>query len=458
MSIHSIRLLFIVLVTHSTSGYPNSSIPLEWSNICQSAINLSNVVISCHVGVDDTWDLDHFRNWSAILDNDTLVSLDVMCETRASICLPWPYRARHLDTLKIRNCINTCYFSYFNRPEVLDIPDSLRVFEGYGMTEQFNAMDMLSVDLKSLPPALECGPMSLEVFIYRNTKADIIYPKGFVPKGEDEVTDNIVQTARDINKLKHVCNYRNMKVYDASQRQDSSSVGIYATFINSRFPNLTTLNYSSTEIQAFPSILLSWKGRIEKLQILDLSHNNISRFDLRVQSFEAPIRVINLTYNSIQTIKEAEIGSFQSSVAQVVDVRQNPLRCDCAMADFSNFLRRHPTPKDAGLSLDYEYLWDLTCVDPVSKRGKQISQFSKKALCNLDVVNVASYQAFVAVLAVVVVILVALLILSILYRDNVKLLISRSCRILCGRSPINEQNINDGRHKDESSKSTQEKL
>ncbi|XP_046563123.1 uncharacterized protein LOC124271993 [Haliotis rubra] len=324
MSTQSFQLLIVALVTQTTNAYSNSSSPLGWSNMCQSASNDSNVVISCHVGVDDTWDLNHFRNWSAILDNGTRVSLEVICEPGASVCLPWPYRARHLDTLKVKDCINRCYFSDFNRPEVLEIPDSLRVFEGYGVTEQFNVMDMLSVDLKSLSPTLECGPLFLEVFIYRNTKTDLIFPEGFMPKGNDEITDDFVQTARDVNKLNHVCNYENMKVYDVSQRQDSSSASIYATFINSRYPKLTMLNFSSTEIQTFPSILLTWKGlKLEKLQVLDLSHNNMSRFDLRggPQSYDAPIKVINLTYNSIETIAEAEIASFLSPVAQVVDVR-----------------------------------------------------------------------------------------------------------------------------------------
>ncbi|XP_067651285.1 uncharacterized protein [Haliotis asinina] len=459
MSSQFFHLLIIALVIQITSAHSNSSVPLGWSDMCQSVIKDSNVVISCHVNVDDNWDFNHFRNWSAILDNDTRVSVDVICETGASVCLPWPYRARHLDTLKVKDCINRCYFADFNRPEVLEIPDSLRMFEGYGVTEQVNIMDMLSVDLKSLPPDLECGPLLLEVFIYRNTSTDFIYPDGFLPKGNDEITDDFVQTTRDVNKLKHTCNFENMTVFDISQRQDSSSASIYATCVNSRYPKLTMLNFSSTEIQTFPSILLTWKGlKLENLQILDLSHNNISRFDLKggIQTSDAPIKVINLTYNSIQTISEAEMASFLSPVAHVVDVRHNPLTCDCAMAYFSDFLRRHPTPKDAGLSPDYEYLWDLTCVVPVSKRGKLISQISKKALCYNDVVNAAAHQVYVAILAVAVVVLVVLL-LSVLYRDNVKFLLFRNCQNLCGQSDGSKEKINDGRRKDKSLKSTQEK-
>ncbi|XP_071084949.1 toll-like receptor 6 [Haliotis cracherodii] len=438
------KLSYVMSIGDSTTHVRHVSIlgtsrhlPTEWETTCRqdSHLNSSFVSISCTVTVDDVWDLNHFRNWSAILDNDTLVSLDVMCETGASVCLPWPYRARHLDTLKIRNCTNTCYFSDFNQPEVLDIPDSLRVFEGYGVTEQVNVMDMLSVDLKSLPPALECGPMSLEVFIYRNTTADFIYPEGFFPKEGDSVTDEFVQTTRDINSLEHVCRYRNMKVYDLSQRTDATGALIYSTFINSLFPQLRTLNFSDTELQVYPSILETWRLRFEKLQTLDLSHNNISRFDLRDMSLISQgTGLIDLRYNSIRTIGIQEINSFSKTKGAVIDIRNNPFRCDCAMANFSDYLQKN-IKKDQGenININYSYLWDLKCVSPQRFRGKAIRSLSKEVLCSTDT---TAYVAQIAVLCVIVIILIITIIVTTRYRKEITILAFTRFNILLPCQPI----------------------
>ncbi|XP_067651917.1 toll-like receptor 6 [Haliotis asinina] len=399
------------------------NLPTEWETMCRSDthLNLSLVSISCTVTEGDVWDFIHFRNWSAILDNGTRVSVDIICEPGASVCLPWPYRARHLDSLTVKDCINRCYFADFNRPEVLEIPDSLRVFEGYGVTEQVNIMDMLSVDLNSLPPDLECGPVFLEVFIYRNTSTDYIYPGGFVPMEDDNITDAFVQTTRDINSLKHICNYRNMKVYDLSQRTDATSTIIYSTIINSLFPELKTLNFSNTELQVYPSILETWRLRFDKLQYLDLSHNNISRFDLRDMSLlSQDIGLINLRYNNIRTIGIQEMHSFSRTKGAVIDIRNNPFRCDCAMANFSDYLQKD-MKKMLGVDMDmnYTYLWDLKCVTPERFQGRTIRDLSKEMLCSTDT---RAYIAQISVLSVVVIILLVTIIVMTRYRKEITIL------------------------------------
>ncbi|XP_046563133.1 protein toll-like [Haliotis rubra] len=415
------------------------NLPTGWETMCRSDthLNPSLVSITCTVTLDDVWDLNHFRNWSAMLDNDTRASLDVICAPGASVCLPWPYRARHLDTLKVKDCINRCYFSDFNRPEVLEIPDSLRVFEGYGVTEQFNVMDMLSVDLKSLSPAMECGPLLLEVYIYRNTKTDLIFPEGFMPKGNDEITDDFVQSTRDINSFKHICNYSNMKVYDLSQRTDTTAAIIYSTIINSLFPELKTLNFSNTELQVYPSMLETWRLRFEKLQSLDLSHNNISRFDLRDMSLlSQDIGLINLRYNNIRTIGVQEIHSFSKTKGAVIDIRNNPFRCDCAMANFSNYLQKDMN-KLLGVDKDmnYTYLRDLKCVTPEKFQGRTIRDLSKEMLCSTDT---RAYIAQISVLSVVVIILLITIIVMTRYRKEITILAFTRFNITLPCQPIED--------------------
>ncbi|XP_071091129.1 protein toll-like [Haliotis cracherodii] len=320
-----------------------------------------------------------------------------MCETGASICLPWPYRARHLDTLKIRNCINTYSFFDFHRREVLDIPDSLRVFEGYGMTEQFNVMNVWV-----------CGQKSLEVFIYRNTKVDL-KNKIYLFAGS----------------------YRNLKVIDISQEPKTSmGAQIDRLSIFVWMPQLRNLNMSGIGLQVYPSMLKPWRTSFPKLEIVDLSHNNISHFDIEITSpSQDDVGLIDLRFNNIQTIGVHEIISFSHYKRVFIDMRGNPFRCDCAMANLNDFLQKN-TNKDLS---NMNYLYDLKCVTPQRFRGKAIRDLSKELLCSTDT---TAYVAQISVLCVIVIILIITIIVTTRYRKEITILAFTRFNILLPSQPI----------------------
>ncbi|XP_071084963.1 toll-like receptor 6 [Haliotis cracherodii] len=412
----------------------NMIMPDEWKAMCKTSSDKTNksfISIYCHVNVEDVWDFNHFRNWSVVLDNDTLVSLDIVCEDGARICLPWPYREGHLHTLRVTRCTNTCYYSDFNRPEVLDIPDSLRVFEGYDVTEERKLLDMLSIDIKSLPAPMVCGPMHLEVFIYRHKQLKILFDEDSedYPQLEDlNITDTITKNTRNMDDLGYVCKYENMRVFDKSQRIRASSLLIYSSVVNSRFPQLRILNFSDTELQVFPPILAVWRRHFDKLQILDLSHNNISRFELRDTSLlSQDVGIIDLRFNDIRKIGEKEIESFSKVDGVVINVRDNPFQCDCAMGNFSMYLQKYSSTTEAGINRDYAYLWDLECVTPEKFRGKRISEFTRKILCSTDM---TAYISQISAICVTVVIFLIFVILCVRYRKEIRILTFTRCNII----------------------------
>ncbi|XP_046563731.1 LOW QUALITY PROTEIN: toll-like receptor 8 [Haliotis rubra] len=412
----------------------NTNMPDQWKSMCKTRsdkTNISYISIYCHVNEEDVWDLNHFRNWSVVLDNDTLVSLDIVCEAGARICLPWPYRALHLHTLKVNRCTNTCYYSDFSRPEVLDIPDSLRIFEGYDVTEEKKLLDILSIDIKSLPAPMVCVPMHLDVFIYRNRRLKILFDEDredYPDLLDLNITDTITKNIHDMDDLDYVCNYENLRVFDKSQRIQASSTLIYSSVVNSRFPELRILNFSDTELQVFPPILSVWRRRFDKLQILDLSHNNISRFELRDASLlSQDVGMVDLRFNDIHTIGENEIESFSKVDGVVINVRDNPFRCDCAMGNFSVYLQRYGSPTECGLNKDYAYLWDLKCVTPNRFRGRKIVEFTRKMLCSSDM---TAYISQIAAICVIVIMFLIFVILCVRYRKEIQILTFTRCNIL----------------------------
>lgn len=140
---------------------------------------------------------------------------------------------------------------------------------------------------------------------------------------------------------------------------------------------------------------MDWNYNNDNLKELDLSYNNISFLSYTDINFLSHKIVVNLTHNVIQEIDfhnlELIVGAQDTELPKGKSVQilldNNPLRCDCLVLHFIQFLQKHHDRMPTYLEI---VPGEMTCSAPPQMAGKLIKQVRPKELtCLLDSPNSA---------------------------------------------------------------------
>lgn len=160
--------------------------------------------------------------------------------------------------------------------------------------------------------------------------------------------------------------------------------------------NVQTLNLRNNSIM---DILMDWNYNNVNLKELDLSYNNITFLRYTDIIFLSSKIIVNLTHNSIQEIDFHNLelivnaqdtittSGMETGKSVQILLDNNPLRCDCHILHFIQFLQK---PRDR-LTKYLEIIpGDMMCSEPPQMSRKLIKNVRPKELtCLLDSPNSA---------------------------------------------------------------------
>ncbi|XP_059143381.1 toll-like receptor 1 [Physella acuta] len=216
------------------------------------------------------------------------------------------------------------------------------------------------------------------------------------------------------------CNYTKLRVLEESQASLTPSEFFEFLVQTSDHPVLEVMNYSYIGMTEVPRELSQWRRFFPRLKYLDISHNKISRLDVKNYPSEPNSGVVtfDLHSNNFTTINMDEIKSWANVENFFVDIRNNPIHCDCELASFLPYLQQEST--FTGQLAAYEYVKFLQCATPEDLAGRPLHTLTHSSLM------CAAYEthdeALIA-LGVSLGILLILIIVLIRYKIEIRILL-----------------------------------
>ncbi|XP_061167652.1 SLIT and NTRK-like protein 6 [Saccostrea echinata] len=185
--------------------------------------------------------------------------------------------------------------------------------------------------------------------------------------------------AQGILKAEELCIYENMTYYERSFNNPNSGMHnnphLQTLY---KMPNLRVYNFSSNSLLQIPSTLKTIRYYYPSLEILDLSNNNVKEtsFSQLNSSLSSGPLYIDLRNNNITNVSENQVQEFLENDV-IVDLRDNPITCDCSAVFLKSYLLRISTawPKWATTA-------DITCSQPSKLVDKLLADFDDEFLCN----------------------------------------------------------------------------
>lgn len=311
--------------------------------------------IQCDIHVVNYLEFKDVRKLFFDLPETAHIVLNISCGENGQVRLPWPMKSKNVLELFVENCkvfgfndADTKFAKFSDRLVSLQMKSC--VIES-GVLE---AIHVFSNQVS------KCGQQTLVSLIMKNISYDLVIE----PKDFSKLSSNgIMMDSGDVHlkdKLEsgQVCRYKDLEVIDISGSPDGMTYFVLP-LENSEFPKLTIFNMSNSKIILFPEIFINWEYSFPNLEILDISSNDISAFDLVQSNPDASVsrRVVPLYLNlrNNRLTKVPAVG--KQNIPVIVDVRDNPLVCGCDIIAYRTYLKEilkmYPTFKD---------LLDVTCI------------------------------------------------------------------------------------------------
>ncbi|CAC5415041.1 unnamed protein product [Mytilus coruscus] len=375
--------------SHQLSGYVLNNISFSilqpWQQFCyindlpkQDKPGEYYIEIICNVDSNVLNFLD-FRRFTSKIQENILFSVVITCSHNGSVFFPYPGRARLLHSLRISNCVLNGFTSEATSDVIDSITDRIKYFTLVNSVIFMSQNDFRQFqEAKHLTKAFQCGNVNAVKIIEYNISCWI----GNVSK---RIRLETYHTRPDFHD--RTCTYK----YLRHLQKSFSIIQPFTRQIDkSMYPNIEILNFSAASIIETPKHFQEWRLESKDLKYLDLSHNFIEDVfpiichdkynDNTTEGF------VDLRYNNISSLRLHGATRWFHSICDklTVDIRNNPFLCDCGVKYFQDLLQKHIENHTASSYLymrrrnvtRYKYLYDLTCYNPPSLRGRIISELS----------------------------------------------------------------------------------
>ena len=448
-------------------------IPVEWDNSCDTEfkyISGSNFtsqwafLFSCYITGDFHWTLHDYREW--ISDNemplkriipigkDLRLAFILKCSDEGTVSLPWPIKAKYLWHISVDNCKIQDFLQEFDKTEMYQ--DDLKVIEITNSILENNVQQFIQtlMNFNNMTRQYYCGAEALEKLVFSNVTKTVTGLMDMSPPqaetglidmppqdntglmdmppqaNKTEIFDAFSKVNQQSQSSPFRCRYSNLRYLDESRSRAVAADHVQLLTENADLPALEYYNFSHSKLHDMTIQFLEWRRFFPRMKYLDLSHNRIkyiSRISDKGLSTD-PLGVIDLRYNNITSLSKDDINTlkFQSETV-FIDIRNNPLVCDCKLSDLMNTIKNR-----SSVLLDkYDFILDMQCAKPASLAGKKLSQLDKE-YC--EFIEVFSLVVPVVILACCLVLLTAVLFVVIRYRKEIMILaftrlnISLPCR------------------------------
>ncbi|XP_067652481.1 toll-like receptor 4, partial [Haliotis asinina] len=417
-------LLFYTLTVFAVTGIKanNSSssislIPPKWDSMCH--LTLGNyTVVECEIGHNDTikWRLDELGNWTVSNNVNVSYHLNLRCVDGASISLPWPFKSPGLTGLTVSHCGIEDYYKDYQR-HFEGYPDRLETLLIEQCVFVEYVMDSIKVLKGPTTKAFVCGQSdSITKYSLRNNS---IESRGQI---SDIYESNITDFNDEINTIGIQCKFPSLQTIENTHNEYLSERHFEVIGKDRNYPSLTHCNYSHNFINKLPLVFQNFRSSFPMLEVLDLSHNLITVWDFTFQVTSLVKSThIDLRYNNITGITLGDMETLKGLEPAFVDIRDNPISCDCSMKAFIKELKSGSVFEPN--MLKYKYIENMTCVTPASFKGIRLKDFNSETLsCEKH----HSHWSYPSVICASVTLIILLVILFCILYPNRELL-----KILC---------------------------
>ena len=434
--------------------------------------NQNAIFVSCDLNQHDHWSLQTYRDWIAAneekvysalpIEKGLLFAFEFKCTHQsAGISLPWPLAAKYLWFVSVLNCTILDFLEEYDVE--VNIPDTLKVAEFVNSVLEINSLTFFEVlrNYRNISKQYDCGSEVLEKYVLRNCteyfsevepgntelifiEADIgshnttdktadrpvaskitssnikgnITPSSLIPTEEKEMLDTIARFGQEHNKVKHHCTFKHLMYIDQSYTSSTARHRINLMTDRYVYPALQFYNMSHSKVSQLSPMFLDWRRYFPEMKYLDLSYNRIKYFstltDHGLQN--SSIGVLDLRHNNITTLTSEDIETLRlHSNTVYVDLRNNPLHCDCKLTPFVKRLKHDPSE----ILKIYDYLQYMKCSSPSQLKGYLVSELEEDFCEELEMIILAEP---LAVLGTCVVLLLLVLLITIKCRKEIMIL------------------------------------
>ncbi|KAK3597528.1 hypothetical protein CHS0354_018125 [Potamilus streckersoni] len=320
-----------------------------WLSMCnrkiKSGTDNAYAVFHCNVPQGGNMLFSDIRNWASI-HSKGIFGVSIICEIGGRVSLPWPFKANNLVSLEVRGCALDDFLSEMTYSNITQISDHLRILIISDVSIHLGVRDLHDTvqNIDNITRDADCGQLTLHRMVFRNihfnrktTESDLD-----IDFHGHNSTDESDFVAAD--SLVHHCSYNDLTSLDESGSRSMGKYHLRLLTENSMFPRLEEYILRNNNFSHVPHKLQTWIHNFPNLRVLDLSENELVAFEFDLVavtqgSFNTKYRLIDLRKNKIGSVSIEGAMHLQRIGDIIVDLRENPLYCNCRLADFRRYLQ-----------------------------------------------------------------------------------------------------------------------
>ncbi|XP_048742069.1 uncharacterized protein LOC125655675 [Ostrea edulis] len=328
---------------------------------------------NCSFLVPNNWNFLKFREWLE-KTNEHIgdVSLDLTCMDGGTVFLPWPFRARTLRKIQVRNCLIDGYYSEFNVES--KYPNTVKDMALIDVAILSDINQLIEMNLNDpLVKSSTCGQETNFRFIQRNVTFSFV-PSKEVPSF-DRLSEAFDSLAEKSKTQPFTCHFENLVYLEHTGSKSVSRIHFDTMTDHSVYPKLKVFNFSSNYLPTIPRQLTRWLKFFPSLRLLDLSNNEIREFSFEHPDVSQNSLYISLANNNITSVP-ADLPTYLNGKTPVlINLLGNPIHCDCRASVLSQYLKtlRRKAPQFKALS-------NVKCHSPRAFAGRKVRTVNFK-LC-----------------------------------------------------------------------------
>lgn len=320
---------------------------------------------NCSIVVPNNWNFLKFRRWLEKLNGNVKdVRLDLTCLDGGTVFLPWPFRARNLRKIRVKNCLIDGYYSEYNtKTKYTNTVRDMALIDVSILTDINQLIEMNLND--PLEKSSTCGQETNVRFIQRNVSFHFVPTKS--PPSLHRLQDGFDTLAEKSKTQPFTCHFEDLLFLEHTGSKSISRIHFDTMTDHSVYPKLKVFNFSSNYLPDLPRQLEQWWKFFPSLRFLDLSNNEIRSFSFDHPDVSLEYLYISLANNNITSVPQDLFSYLSGKTPILINLLGNPIHCDCRVSALSQYLR--------GLRIIAPHFKDLSnvqCHSPSNLAGRKV--------------------------------------------------------------------------------------
>ena len=344
-------------------------------SLCDTSYgNPGNNIVQCKLKKEHFLDYKSVRLWTE--KEQGKYSVRITCTGGGTVFMPWPFNAKNVQSLEVYGCSVQGFLSEMTL--VPAFPHELKtlILSSVSIDLPLKSMVSLQTNIDKVPLKTDCGPTTLETMVLR----DIHYDLKITPEDRDKVKKLKIGRNSD---TKHAttkrCVYPSLKYIDESGSRKNGKYHLKLVPEYSEFPKLEVYNMSGNNLNHIPQGFKHLHSKkFPVLKYVDFTNNALKTFEFEFPKDLAScsLQMLDLRRNQITSMPTTAVQKLKELGTVLVDLRQNPLRCDCSNKIYKELIyQQFQTSKDIRKRT---LLSDITC----SQKDFQTGHVTERSLLN----------------------------------------------------------------------------